>query len=302
MKRLEFHISYICPHKCVFCSEYDRMTNFEKYPLSMLQIKTILIDRRKKWFNHVNFTWWEPTIIPKFLELLKFTKKLGYTIYVWTNGTMFYSEEFSKESLRYIDELSLSVHWYNGETCEKQVWLKHHFKNFSKIVENIEKYKQNNFFFLNIVINKYNYFDTEKIIDFVIKTWYNFKQVLVSNIAPEWSAKHNYKDLVFDLDDFKNYISWIIGICNKNNKILRFFWLPTCILWDNFLEYSNDEHWEERHTIERFFNTDWKVSLIDIYSLDNSRERCFVDKCKTCKWKNNSCTWVFKKYLEHYYF
>ncbi|MDD3646541.1 MAG: radical SAM protein [Candidatus Gracilibacteria bacterium] len=302
MKRLEFHISYICPHKCIFCSEYDRMKNFERHPLSLLQIKAILIDRRKKGFDHVNFTGGEPTIIPHFLELLKFTKKLGYKIYVGTNGTMFYGDNFAKESLKYIDELSLSVHWYSEETCEKQVGLKYHYKNFSKIIENIEKYKQDNFLFLNIVINKYNYINSEKIIDFVINTGYSFKQVLISLVAPEGSARHNFGELVFDLEDFKKYIPGIIGKANKNNKILRFFGLPSCILGEKYIDYANDSHWEERHTIERFFNKSGKVSLIDVYSPDNSRERCFVDKCKTCKYKANPCTGVFEKYLEYYKF
>lgn len=302
MKRLEFHISYICTHKCIFCSEYDRMNNFKNSPLTLIQIKTILIDRRKKWFDHVNFTGWEPTIISWFLDLLKFTKKLWYKIYVWTNWTMFYNENFAKNALKYIDELSLSVHWYSEETCEKQIWLKYHYKNFFKIVENIEKYRQDNFFFLNIVINKYNYFDTEKIIDFVMNTWYNFKQVLISIVAPEWSARHNFWDLVFDLDDFKNYIPEIIKKANENNKILRFFWIPTCILWEKNIDYSNDFHWEQRHTIERFFNKDWQISLKDEYSLDNSRERCFVNKCKGCQWRAKPCTWVFEKYLDFFNF
>lgn len=302
MKRLEFHISYICTHKCIFCSESDRMTNFKNHPLTLLQIKTILVDRRKKWFNHINFTWGEPTLIPWFLDLLKFTKKLGYKIYVWTNWTLFYSEKFASEALKYIDELSLSVHWYSPDTCEKQTWLKTHFNNFPTIVKNIEKYKQDNFLFLNIVINKHNYKEVNKVIDFVIITWYNFKQVLVSNIAPEWQARHDFRELVFDLNDLVKDIPKIIEKCNKNSKILRFFWLPTCILWEELKEYSNDLHWQERHTIERFKTSDWKIKLIDVYSPDNSRERTFVEKCNNCKWKDSPCTWIFEKYLDFYKF
>lgn len=40
------------------------MLNFRKHPLSVLQIKTILVDRRKKGFDHVNFTGGEPTMVP----------------------------------------------------------------------------------------------------------------------------------------------------------------------------------------------------------------------------------------------
>jgi len=302
MKRLEFHISYICPHKCIFCSEADRMDDFQNHPLSLLQIKTILVDRRKKWYEHVNFTGGEPTLIPGFLDLLKFTKKLGYKIYVGTSGVMFSSEIFAQEALKYINELSLSVHWYSLETCGKQTGMKWHFNNFPTIARNIEKYKTDNYFFLNIVINTYNYTDVEKIMDFVMNSGYNFQQALVSNIAPEGSAKHNYKDLAFDLNDFKNFIPWIVNKCISSEKILRFFWIPSCILWEENADYSNDEHWEERHTIERVFDKNWKAALVDIYSPDNSRERTFVEKCKKCKWKEKPCTWIFQKYLDIYHF
>ena len=302
MKRLEFHISYICNHKCIFCSEEERLIKYRNNPLTLFQIKTILLDRRKKWFNHVNFTGWEPTIIPWFLDLLKFSKKLWYKIYVGTNWTMFAWEKFTKEAVKYIDELSLSIHWYNKETCKKQTWLENHFNIYkNNISRNIIKYNSNKiFYFSNIVINKYNYKDTLKIIKFIKKTYPLVKQILISNIAPEWAADRNFWDLVFDLLDFKKFIPEIVNYCNENNLILRFFGLPTCILWDKYYNYSNDKHWEERHTIERFTNSRWQVILQDIYSPDNSRKRTFIEKCNSCKWRIKPCTGIFKKYLNYY--
>lgn len=303
MKRLEFHITYICNHACIFCSEDTRMQKYNQHPLTMLQVKTILLDRRKKWFNHVNFTGGEPTLFPRFLELLKFAKKLWYKIYVWTNGTLFAWEEFAKEALSYIDEVSLSIHWFDEESCEEQIKLDNHFNIYTdKISKNIDKYQQWNFFFSNVVINKYNYKDTLKIIKFIHESKYPVQQILVSNIAPEGLADIDFKDLVFDLNDFKNYIPDIIEYCDNNSLILRFFWLPTCVLWEKYMDYANDAHWEERHTIERFTNKSGKVILQDIHSQDNSRKRMFVDKCDTCEWKANPCTGVFKKYLENYEF
>jgi organic radical activating enzyme len=302
MKRLEFHISYICNHKCIFCSEEDRLIKYKDNPLTIFQIKTILLDRKKKWFNHVNFTGWEPTIIPWFLDLLKFTKKLWYKIYVWTNWTMFAWEKFSSEAIKYIDELSLSIHWFNDETCEKQVWLKNHFNIYKDYIsKNITKdYNKNTFYFSNIVLNKYNYTNWLKIIKFIKKTYPYIKQILISNIAPEWAANHNFWELVFNLVKFKRYIPEIVKYCDDNNLILRFFWLPTCILWEKYYDYSNDEHWEERHTIERFTNNKWKIILQDIYSPDNSRKRTFIEKCDECKWKIKPCTGIFKKYLDYH--
>jgi hypothetical protein len=80
------------------------------------------------------------------------------------------------------------------------------------------------------VINKYNYKDTLKIIQFINKSDYPVQQILVSNIAPEGLADIDFKDLVFNLNDFKNYIPDIIKYCDQNNLILRFFGLPTCVL------------------------------------------------------------------------
>ncbi len=302
MKRLEFHISYICNHDCIFCSEYDRLVTYKKNPLTILQIKTILLDRRKKWFNHINFTWWEPTIIPWFINVLKFAKKLWYKIYVWTNGTMFSSNDFAKQALEFIDELSLSIHWYDKETCEKQVWVPNHFNIYKNYIsKNIWKYKNDKtFLFSNVVLNKYNYKNTLDIVKFIKSTYPWIKQILISNIAPEWLADNDFSSLVFDLLNFKNYIPGIVNYCNDNDLILRFFWIPMCIITEKYQDYSNDKHWEERHTIERFTNENWNIVLKDIYSPDNSRKRSFVSKCETCKWKINPCTGVFKKYLDYY--
>lgn len=301
MKRLEFHITYICNHACIFCSEDDRMQKYKKNPLTELQVRTILLDRAKKWFNHVNFTWGEPMLFPNFLKLLEFTKKIWYKIYVWSNGTMLADEKFAGSALKYIDELSLSIHWYDQKTCLEQTWDKDHYDMFiKKIISNINKYGDKNYFFTNIVLNKKNYKDGKKIIEFILETWFNPRQVLISNIAPEWIADHNFSNLAFDLIDFKKYIPGIVEYCNDQKIILRFFGLPTCILGEKYQWYANDLHWEERHTIERYTNTNWKIILKDIYSPDNSRKRTFINKCFSCSWKEKPCTGVFKKYLEYY--
>lgn len=171
MKRLEFHITYFCNHACIFCSEDDRMQRYNKFPLTEIQVRTILVDRAKKGYNHVNFTGGEPTLFPNFLKLLHFTKKLGYKIYVGTNGTMFASPDFAQEALGYIDELSFSVHWFDQKSCEKQTGHKKHFDIFTQhIIPNVKRFQNGNFFFSNIVIDKYNYQDTVKIISFLINS------------------------------------------------------------------------------------------------------------------------------------
>jgi MoaA/NifB/PqqE/SkfB family radical SAM enzyme len=140
----------------------------------------------------VNFTGGEPTLFPNFLKLLAFAKKIGYTIYVGTNGTLFASEEFAKEALEYIDELSFSIHWFNAQTCKAQTGLERHFEVFQLAARNVKKYRTNQFFFSNIVLNKLNYETAPEIIKFIHASDFPVQQVLISNIAPEGKADHHF--------------------------------------------------------------------------------------------------------------
>ena len=76
--------------------------------------------------------------------------------------------KFAQEALKYIDELSLSVHWDSQETCIEQTGDIEHFNRFPKIIQNINHYKsQNNTFFTNIVLNKKNYTSALDVIQFL---------------------------------------------------------------------------------------------------------------------------------------
>lgn len=280
------------------------MKKYNKFPLTEIQVRTILVDKAKKWFNYVHFTWGEPSLFPNFLWLLKFAKKLGYFTLIWTNGTLFKKPDFSKEVFSYLDQVILSVHWYDEATCTFQTGDPEHFNNFPKIIEMINTYKKDSTYLMtNIVLNKYNYKDALKILRFLKETaQYKLVHVLYSIVAPEGLADDNYEELAFDLEDFKKQIPELSQYCKENALNLRFFGLPLCVLWEKYSEHSNDLYWTERNTIERFTTKEWKVTLVDIYSPDNSRKRTFVPQCDDCTWKEKPCTGVFKKYLDLYNF
>ena len=131
---------------------------------------------------------------------------------------------------------------------------------------------------------------------------YSVNHFLVSYIAPEGLARKHYKELSMDYGDAMPYIHALRDFSRENDKELRIFGIPLCILGADYEALSNDTYWKERNTIERFTTRDGKVTLVDIYSPDNSRERVFVDKCLDCKWRESPCTGVFEQYLKHYSF
>ncbi|MDD2892115.1 MAG: radical SAM protein [Candidatus Gracilibacteria bacterium] len=282
------------------------METHKKYPISFIQIKIILIDKKKKGFSHVTFLGGEPTLYPNFEDLLVFTKKLGYKIMLISNGFGLQTKENAFKILSNIDEISLSIHGYNKETLSYQTGNNIAYNQLLKVIENITEFnylhKNKVYYYANIVINSLNYSHVLDIIKFIQNTKYPWNQLLVSYIAPEGRALKKYKELSFDFNNFKAYIPEIISLCNSIKIKINFFGIPLCVLGEDNIVYSNDTHWTERNTIERFTTKDGKVTLIDIYSPDSSRERSFIDKCITCKWIKNPCTGIFNKYLEYYKF
>ena len=87
MNRLEFHMAYVCTNRCVFCSEKDRMRRFRRYPITRRAVERVLKEKREEGFQHVTFTGGEPTLFPRFWQVLRFAKDLGYRTLVITNGS-----------------------------------------------------------------------------------------------------------------------------------------------------------------------------------------------------------------------
>ena len=279
------------------------MRKYSQYPLSAAQVVTVLADRAKKGFNHVNFTGGEPTLLPGFVKVLTAAKKLGYRTYVGTNGTLFAGEAFAKAALPLIDELSFSIHWFDADSCTKQTGRRTHFDVFALAAANVARYRApNNSFFCNVVLDRYNFREALKIVTFVRNSAFPVGQFLLSVVAPEGAADAAFDELSFDLEDLRPLIPAIVDYCGREGLVLRFFGLPTCVLGEKYADYANDAHWEQRHTIERFTNNKGNVALVDIHSVDNSRKRIFVEKCKDCRWKSHPCTGVFERYLEYYKF
>src|SRR4029079_10065401 len=77
MERLELHLTYTCPERCVFCSEEHRMQEYRRYPASWARVATVLRTDASRGVTNVHLTGGEPTIHPDFIDVLVLAKKLG---------------------------------------------------------------------------------------------------------------------------------------------------------------------------------------------------------------------------------
>ena len=77
MERLELHLTYTCPERCVFCSEEHRMQRYKEFPVTFGRVATTLRLHAERGVTNLHITGGEPTIHPRFIDVLRLAKKLG---------------------------------------------------------------------------------------------------------------------------------------------------------------------------------------------------------------------------------
>lgn len=293
-KRLEFHISYACVNNCSFCSEHDRMERFKKNPVLFGEIRRELIKKRKEGFNFVNFTGGEPTIHPDFLEILQFTKKLGYKIYVGTNGAMLAKKGFCHRALPFLDEISLSVHGHTAQLHDALVGRRGAFRDIVTASDNIDDAGFKNKF-ANVVAVRGNFKKLTDILEFLADR--GFTQVLFSNLAPEGMGLRRFRELSVRLEEWQKKVPQLAAIAERYGMKIRFFGLPICALGEHaFL--SNDLFWDARVTTERDERSG-KITFIDVDGNIPDRNRVKTDACRVCN-RARICFGVFDEYMKNF--
>jgi len=293
MEHIDFHISYKCLNKCVFCSSADCIEKFKTRPLKFEKIFALLKKKSGK-FKSVNFSGGEPTLCHFFPKLLKATKNLGYRIYLGSGGEKFSDKKFCEETAPYINEISFSLHGHKAALHNFHTKNKESFKKIIKAIKNFKNFPVR--LSTNTVVTKYNINHLKEILKFIIK-FGQIKQVLISNLAPEGRGSKNYNGLVPRLNIFKKIAPDLIEIADKNNLILKFFGFPACI-FGKYAVYSNDFVWDERLNIEQAQNKT-KFFLQEDKGFFPTRSRIKTEKCQNCFYKN-ICGGLFEEYYKRF--
>ena len=119
MERLELHLTYTCPERCVFCSEEHRMARYSPFPVTWGRVAKVLRLHASRGVRAVHLTGGEPTIHPRFVDTLRLAKKLGMRTSVGTIGTMLSRRDFATEAMPHLDEALFSIHGPDAATSSR---------------------------------------------------------------------------------------------------------------------------------------------------------------------------------------
>jgi len=293
MRRLELHVTYTCPERCVFCSEEHRMQRYRPHPVTFARIATVLRTHVARGVRAVHLTGGEPTIHPRFVDVLRLAKKLAMRTSVGTIGTMLAREDFARDALPYLDEALFSLHGPDAETHDALTRRPGSFAQVTRALELALRIRPDFGAYVNTVVTKAN---VERLPETVaLADRLGARLIIVSNATPEGLALDDYDALAVPLEDLARVLPQAPAAAPR--AILRFFGVPMCLLGEH-RTLSNDLHWDPRVTVE-WADRPGKVLLDDFYNWTPDRKRVHVARCAPCTHRN-VCMGVFDRYAECY--
>jgi MoaA/NifB/PqqE/SkfB family radical SAM enzyme len=278
--RLEFHVSYDCPNRCLFCSEAGRLKRFRRRHPSPAEITGVLRRKRAAGYSHVTFTGGEPTTLSYLPQLLRVAKALGYRTCLTTNGLGFADRETAEVLLAGLDEIILSVHGADENTHDGATGCPGSFARTLGALENIERLAGERIFLISNTLALRGRLELVPPVLRLLGRYGAVKQFLVSCPAPEGRAYAGYASLAPDLDEFAALVPRLAEAAVRRGKLLRFFGVPVCALGE-YADLSNDLHWSPRLTVERGRSGGRDV-LRETLSLAPVRRRRYGRACAAC--------------------
>lgn len=293
MRRMELHLMYTCVQGCQFCSERERMNRFVEYEVTWGRVARVLRDYAEHEIEAVHFTGGEPTLHPRFVDILRLAKKLGLRTSVGTNGAMLCRPELARQAVPLLDEILFSLH---GPTAEVHQALTRSPGSFERVLaairlsqEVVPGFRP----FVNTVLTRANVDCIEQTIALAERR--GAALVVVSNPTPEGGAEQCYPDLAIPLEQLGTVLQQLARA--RRDVILRFFGVPLCLLGEHAI-LSNDLHWDPRVTVE--WNVEpGKVVYGGVFTWTPGRRRVHVQQCEPCTWRG-VCPGVFEAYAERW--
>jgi MoaA/NifB/PqqE/SkfB family radical SAM enzyme len=299
MKYTDIKLGYDCNNNCVHCVIADQREHCRELGKSDNRSTQDYIiemnDSRSRGFDEIVFTGGEPTIRKDILFLLEYAKKLGFNIYMQTNGRSFFYKKYAAKFVPFNISYTIALHGPNSRVHDSITRAKGSFNQTITGIRNLKKLGITNIYG-KVVITNFNYKHLPEIAKLLVRLGakgMNFAfphangnaRKYFDAVVPHYSAIMPYV--------YKS-ISYIQEFNAKNNaqKHIDFEAIPFCLMV-GYESYVSELHFldsSERELKQLDSGTqDWNIVRKQIKSK--------FPQCRECKY-DNICEGVWREYPE----
>lgn len=293
MRRLELHLTYHCPERCVFCSEDHRMTQYNRFPVTWGRVARILRTHAERGVQSVHITGGEPTIHPRFIDVLRLARKLGMRTSIGTIGTRLSQRDFAEAAVPYLDEALFSIHGPDAATHDAVAGRAGSFDRVTRALRHCLDINPQFNVFANTVVCSRNIEQLPDTVEMLDRA--GARLIVVSNTTPEGAAWDRFSSLTVPLATLKRVLPTVPT--RAKSAVVRFFGVPMCLLGEHWSQ-SNDLHWDPRVTVE-WQTAPGKVAFTGIYSWAPDRRRQHTAVCASCT-RQAICMGVYDAVAENH--
>lgn len=267
------------------------MERYKAFPVTWARVATVLRQQAERGVQNVHFTGGEPTIHPRFVDVLRLAKKLGMRTSIGTIGTMIARRDFAEEAIPHLDEALFSLHGPDAETHDRMAGRAGSFEQVCAAITNARAVRPDFAAYVNTVVTSEN---IDALPDTAaLASRLGARLLVVSNCTPEGKGLDDYARLAVPLAKLRQILPLVPA--RAAGTVVRFFGTPMCLL-DEHAMLSNDLHWDPRVTVE-WGEQPGKVVFDGIYSWAPDRKRVHVAQCGGCA-RKDVCMGVFDRYAE----
>jgi cyclic pyranopterin phosphate synthase len=260
------HFIYVgrnCNNNCVFCSEATFSNNQSTH-----EIKKELLSIRQK-HDSINFMGREPSLRKDILELVGYSKKLGFKrISMTTNGRMFAYLSFTRQIVRAgLTDVVVSIHGHNAELHDCLTRTKNSFDEAVLGIRNLHEH--NLYVMVNVIVLNKNYKHLQKITDFLHGL--GIKEISFLVASPTPSIRN--REYLVSLSGARRVFEEVI----RNNPEMQ-IWIvnmPFCLM------------------------ENYKENLVQCLEKTDA-DKIKFPKCKSCCYDIADACGVWKDYIEVY--
>lgn len=276
VERLELHLSYTCPERCVFCSEAHRMAAFAPYPVTFGRAARVLRTHAARGVRSVHLTGGEPTTHPRFLDVLALARRLGMRTSVGTIGTMLALPDFARSAAPLLDEVIFSLHGPDAATHDGLVGRPGSFEQVVRAMDLCASLAPGLPRLVDSVVVRANLGMLRRTLELADSL--GARLVVLSSVSPEGAALDRWEDLAPRIGE----VAAALRACPLDGirAAVRVFGVPMCLLGDR-AALSNDLHWDPRVTVE-WAARPGRVVMVDSWAWEPRRGRVHMGACEGC--------------------
>jgi MoaA/NifB/PqqE/SkfB family radical SAM enzyme len=287
MKRIDLKIGFSCNNNCLFCVQGHKKI-FGNRKTS--ELKDHISQSASEGYKAIVFTGGEPTIHADIIELVKYARKVGFTlIQIQSNGRRFAYMDFCKKIIEAgANQFAPSVH---GPTPEIHDHLTHATGAFAQAIlgiKNLKTLKQD--VITNTVITKLNYRYLPDIAELLV--YLRVDQFQLAFVHMLGNAEENLDSIVPKKSVVAPYIKKALDISKDTGTRAMTEAIPYCFM-RGYERYVAEENIPDT----KVFDLD---NIVENFT-ESRKVQCKIkaEKCHECVYCQK-CEGPWKEYPEHF--